>query len=93
MRLAARALNDMHLFCRKSTIFKTETNSASQTPDQSDLASRTKDNTIILEFSIRREKGIYKKSRKLIKKGKSVIEAFLVIDCISGSITISCSGK
>ena len=70
MRLAARALNDMHLFCRKSTIFKTETNSASQTPDQSDLASRTKDNTIILEFSIKREEGIYKKSRKLIKGGE-----------------------
>ena len=76
MRLAARALNDMHLFCRKPTIFKTETNSASQTPDQSDLASRTKDNTIILEFSIKREEGIYKKSRKLIKMGNQLLKRF-----------------
>ena len=34
MRLAARVLNDMHLFCRKPTIFKTETISASQILDQ-----------------------------------------------------------
>ena len=93
MRLAARVLNDMHLFCRKPAIFKTETNSASQTPDQSDLASLTKDNTIILEFSIKREEGIYKKSRKLIKRGNQLLKLFWCIDCIFGSITISCSGK
>ena len=34
MRLAARVLNDMHLFCRKPTIFKTETISASEILDQ-----------------------------------------------------------